>query len=82
MLAALAARDGGSRAAHASTCRIGPTRFASRSRAAAPTSRSCRVAARWARRITLRGSSRELGTLDYHGIAMRPSSPAGVGRIG
>ncbi|MBW2234247.1 MAG: molybdopterin molybdotransferase MoeA [Deltaproteobacteria bacterium] len=24
----------------------------------------------------------ELGTLDFHGIAMRPSSPAGVGRIG
>jgi molybdopterin molybdotransferase len=24
----------------------------------------------------------ELGTLDYHGIAMRPSSPAGVGRVG
>jgi molybdopterin molybdotransferase len=24
----------------------------------------------------------ELGTLDYHGISMRPSSPAGVGRIG
>ena len=23
----------------------------------------------------------ELGTLDYHGISMRPSSPAGVGRI-
>ena len=23
-----------------------------------------------------------LGTLDYHGISMRPSSPAGVGRIG
>jgi molybdopterin molybdotransferase len=24
----------------------------------------------------------ELGSLDFHGIAMRPSSPAGVGRIG
>jgi molybdopterin molybdotransferase len=24
----------------------------------------------------------ELGTLDFHGVAMRPSSPAGVGRIG
>ena len=24
----------------------------------------------------------ELGTLDYHGVSMRPSSPAGVGRIG
>jgi len=24
----------------------------------------------------------ELGSLDYHGISMRPSSPAGVGRIG
>jgi molybdopterin molybdotransferase len=24
----------------------------------------------------------ELGTLDFHGISMRPSSPAGVGRIG
>ena len=24
----------------------------------------------------------ELGSLDYHGIAMRPSSPSGVGRIG
>ncbi|MFQ5698367.1 MAG: gephyrin-like molybdotransferase Glp [Myxococcota bacterium] len=24
----------------------------------------------------------ELGTLDFHGIAMRPSSPTGVGRIG
>ena len=24
----------------------------------------------------------ELGTLDFHGVSMRPSSPAGVGRIG
>ena len=24
----------------------------------------------------------ELGSLDYHGVSMRPSSPAGVGRIG
>jgi molybdopterin molybdotransferase len=24
----------------------------------------------------------ELGTLDFHGVAMRPSSPAGLGRIG
>jgi molybdopterin molybdotransferase len=24
----------------------------------------------------------ELGSLDFHGVAMRPSSPAGVGRIG
>lgn len=24
----------------------------------------------------------QLGTLDYHGVSMRPSSPAGVGRIG
>jgi molybdopterin molybdotransferase len=24
----------------------------------------------------------ELGTLDFHGVAMRPSSPAGIGRIG
>ena len=24
----------------------------------------------------------ELGTVDFHGVAMRPSSPAGVGRIG
>ena len=24
----------------------------------------------------------ELGSLDYHGIAMRPSSPSGVGRVG
>ena len=24
----------------------------------------------------------ELGTLDFHGVAMRPSSPAGVGRVG
>jgi molybdopterin molybdotransferase len=27
------------------------------------------------------GLVRELGTLDFHGVAMRPSSPAGVGRI-
>jgi molybdopterin molybdotransferase len=31
----------------------------------------------WAPRLVA-----ELGTLDYHGIAMRPSSPAGVGRVG
>ncbi len=28
------------------------------------------------------GLLRELGSLDFHGVSMRPSSPAGVGRIG